>query len=360
VRADRVAGAGATAPRAADAVAPAAPVAQVSDADYQEALDNQRALSEARQELGNAQLELENRNIFQRGWDFVTGGDDAKEQRIGELEQAVADLEAEEAKLPPDAVAQARLTVFEERLAAIEATQGKGEAARLARQTYYNSDVWNGAAGTGKASEAEIDAAGFPRGAWHSGAATDGYDGEMQTRDGNVVDMGHVACALDWQVNGRGGFPNPFDANAVTLTGDLASAILRTPAGGDPAAAIDAEGDADWNGDLDGNNLAKRLADDPDASLADTVRGYYSGDYRDRIDEWATHSKYVERSDDGVPLRDADGHYVLDRDQLQRDANGFAVLLSQGGTLNPLNRFEDRAVIDAWADWFAEQPQTLE
>lgn len=184
----RVGGAG-TAPRTADvaSIAQAAPVAQVGDADYQEALENQRALSEARQELGNAQLELENRSFLQRGWDFVTGGDDEKEQRVEELMQGVADLEAEEAKLPPDAVAQARLTVFGERLAAVEQAEGKGEAARLARQTYYNSDVWNGAAGTDKASEGEINAAGFPRGAWHSGAATDGFDGEMQTRDGTVV-----------------------------------------------------------------------------------------------------------------------------------------------------------------------------
>ena len=49
----------------------------------------------------------------------------------------------------------------------------------------------------------------------------------MRSPAGERIDMGHVACALDWQVN-----PSPthdllVDLEEVTLTGDLAAAVPR-------------------------------------------------------------------------------------------------------------------------------------
>lgn len=327
----------------------------------QEAVALERELSEARQALGQAQQRLEQRNLLQKGWDWLSNGDEAQEEEIEQLQGRVDALEAKEARLPQDAVERARFTVFNERLAELEATQGKGAAAQLARQTYYNSGVWNGAAGTPPATPGQINAAGFPRGEYNGSEAVGGFGGEMRDPDGNPVDMGHVACALDWQVNAHrlsGVYGNPFDANAVTISGDVASAMVNTPIGPDAAKrareAIAAEGDADWNGDIDGQNLAHRLASDPGASLTDTVRGYYGGDQQRRIDEWATHSKYVRRDEAGVPLRDPHGNYQLDRDRLQGDAHNFANLLSKGAALIPGNDYAEREVVDAFGAWLRQ------
>lgn len=343
-------------PRGVEAVEPAG-----DDVDAA-ALANQRELSDARQALGDAQLELEGRNPLRRGWDALVPGKTDGEERVEELEARVRELEEAEDALPREAVERARFTVFNERLAELEAEHGTETAARLARQTYYNSDVWNGAALTGKASEGEINAAGLPHGDYSGGIAVGGYGGAMRTPDGRPVDMGHVAAALDWQVNDHGGHGNPFDENAITLSGDIASAIKRTEGADDAEAAaeaaIGAEGDADWNGDIDGNNLAHRLEQNEGQTLAETLSGYYdSGDYEQRVDEWATHSKYIERDEQGVPLREADGSYVVDEDELRGNANGFLKLLTKGKSLLPTTDYADREVVDAWVEWLDAQPR---
>ncbi len=322
----------------------------------QKALDVERQLSEARQALGREQLAHEDRNVLRKGWDWLTDGDKEQREKIERLEQRVKDLEAVSAQLPREHVEAARFVVFNERLAAVEKEHGKGAAATLARQTYYNSAAWNGGAGTEPASPGAINAAGFPRGDYHSGIAAEGYDGEMRDPSGKKVDMGHVAAALDWEVNkGRlaNQYGNPLDANSVTISGDVASAMANTPVGPDAAArarqAIADEGDGDWHGDIDGQNIAHRLASDPDASLADTVRGYYDGPHERRIDEWATHSKYIQRDGAGVPKRDAGGNYVLDRAQLQKDAHHFADLIGKG--ILPGRDFAEAEVMDAFEAW---------
>jgi hypothetical protein len=340
-----------------------------NDPAYRQALDTQRKLSELRQQAGKLQLELDNRNLFQKARDAITGGDDAKEAQIAKLKTDIAALETVEKAQPQNAVERARFTVFNERMATLEKELGKSGAATIARQTYYNSAVWNVGGGTLPASEAQVLAAGLPHDPNYSGGqAVGGYSGRMRTPDGKEVDMGHVAAALDWQVNADRvpdnywvpgvpptRIPNPFTLDTVTLTGDVGSAVKNTAAGDNVASRADTairnEGTEDWNGDIDGLNLANRLRQNPNLSITDALKGYYgTGQYQNRIDEYATHSRYIQRDANGVPQRDAQGDYVVDRDKLAREAKGFAVILDPRAINNP-----SKDVADAWVRWFKTQ-----
>lgn len=347
-------------------------VSQVNnDPAYRQALQTQQQLSQLRQEAGKLQLELDNRNPLSKVWDGVTGGDDAKEARVAELRQQITALEQTERSQPADAVERARFTVFTERMASLERELGKSGAATIARQTYYNSPVWNAGAGTSEASQAQIMAAGLPHDPTYiDGLASGGYGGRMRTPDGKEVDMGHVACALDWQVNADRIpstinlnpivvppvlVPNPFNLETVTLTGDVASAVRNTAAGANANTradtAIGREGNEDWYGDIDGLNLANRLRQNPNASIADTLNGYYStGQYQNRMDEFATHSRHIVRDQNGVPQRDENGHYKVDRDTLSREAYAFSIILNPKSINNPAGE-----VTDAWTRWFNQE-----
>jgi len=291
-----------------------------NDPAYRQALDTQRQLSALRQEAGRLQLGLDNRSLFQKGRDAITGGDDATEARIARLRQDIAGLENVERAQPQDAVERARFTVFNERMATLERELGKSGAATIARQTYYNSAVWNVGGGTLPASEAQVLAAGLPHDPNYSGGqAVGGYSGRMRTPDGREVDMGHVAAALDWQVNADRvpdnywlpgipptRIPNPFTLETVTLTGDVGSAVKNTAAGNNVArradTAIANERNEDWYGDIDGLNLANRLRQNPNMSLTQALNGYYgTGQYQNRIDEFATHSRHIQRDANGRP-----------------------------------------------------------
>lgn len=343
-----------------------------NDPAYRAALDTQRQLSTLRQQAGRLQQELDNRNIFSKGWDAISGGDDAREAQVAQLKQQISALEQTERSQPAEAVERARFTVFNERMATLEQEVGKSDAARLARQTYYNSAVWNAGGGTSAASEADILAAGLPHAPdYQGGMAVGGYSGRMRTPDGTEVDMGHVAAALDWQVNADRvpdsfrlsyvppvSIPNPFTLDTVTLTGDVGSAVKNTAAGDNAAAradtAISREGNEDWNGDIDGLNLANRLRQNPNLSITDALNGYYgTGEDRNRIHEFATHSRYIQRDANGVPQRDANGHYVVDRDKLASEAKAFAIVLDV-----PIPRSINNPsgeVADAWTRWFNQQ-----
>ncbi|QRO00360.1 hypothetical protein JRI60_15670 [Archangium violaceum] len=346
-------------------------VAQVgNDPAYQEALKTQRELSGLRQQLGRVQLELENRNPFEKARDAITGGDNGKEKQIQDLKAKISALENVERAQPAEAVERARFTVFMDRMGELEKTMGKGEAATIARQTYYNSTVWNVGGGTPfGASEGAINAAGLPHDPNYSGGmAVGGYSGRMRTPDGQEVDMGHVACALDWQVNEKRvpdnyllptlpptRIPNPFNLQTVTLTGDVASAIKNTARGDNAGAradtAIGNEGKEDWYGDIDGLNLANRLAQNPNQSLTQVLGDYYGkGQYQNRIDEFATHSRYIQRDGQGQPLRDAQGHYVVDKQKLESEAYAFANILSPKSINNPSGE-----VVNAWSRWFNQE-----
>ena len=339
-------------------------VTKVDNASYRQALDTQRRLSGLRQEAGRLQLGLDTRGIF-----AITGGGHATKARIAQLKRDIAALEKVEHAQPLDAVGHARFTVFHARIATLEHELGKGCAATIARQTYYNSEAWNVAAGSWPASEAKVLAAGLPRGPDYSThQAVGGYRGTMLTPDGREVDMGHVAAALDWQVNADSvpdsyltpslpphRIPNPFTLDTVALTGDVASAVRNTPNGDNAArradAAIAKEGDADWNGDIDGLNLANRLQRSPNMSITQALNGYYgTGQYQRRIDEFATHSRYIQRDANGRPQRDAQGDYAVNRDLLAFEAHGFSLLLDPRSINNPA-----REVADAWVRWFKAQ-----
>ncbi|HZH14253.1 MAG TPA: hypothetical protein VE057_07830 [Archangium sp.] len=339
-------------------------VNKVNNASYRQALDTQRRLSGLRQEAGRLQLGLDNRGLF-----AITGGGPATKARIAQLKRDIAALEKVERAQPRDAVGHARFTVFNERIATLERELGKGGAATIARQTYYNSEAWNVGAGSWPASEAKVLAAGLPRGPDYSAnQAVGGYRGTMLTPDGREVDMGHVAAALDWQVNAARvpdsyltptlpphRVPNPFTLDTVALTGDVASAVRNTANGNNvarrAAAAIAKEGDADWNGDIDGLNLANRLQRNPNMSITQALNGYYgTGQYQRRIDEFATHSRYIQRDANGRPQRDAQGDYAVNRDLLAFEAHGFSLLLDPRSINNPA-----REVADAWVRWFKAQ-----
>ncbi len=276
----------------------------------------------------------------------------------------------------------------------LEQQYGKEKAITLARQTYYNSDVWNLAAGSEKASDDQVLALGLPHkpGEKDNGPFSGGYMGPMRTLDGQPVDMGHVLCGMDWQINkdrapdslkvddltravGHGevgkvlkeyigdkaSIPNPFDLGFVTLEGDLGSAVKESLGGTSPDDAVAEEGDYDWNSDLDGLNLAKRLETHPNQSLADALGGYYdSGEYKNRADEFATHSEYVKRDGNGQPVKDKNGHYEMDTEKMAEDSFLAGLLLSKGdpkvlagGVLDKLNPFSDKAedVAESFEKW---------
>ena len=65
---------------------------------------------------------------------------------------------------------------------------------------------------------------------------------------------------------------------------------------------------------------------------------------------------HIERDEQGVPLREADGSYVVDEDELRGNANGFLKLLTKGKSLLPTTDYADREVVDAWVEWLDAQP----
>jgi hypothetical protein len=349
-------------------MASAPPPGGSMSADAQ-ALATQRRLSELRQAAGRLQRRLDDRGILQWGRDAITHEAEATEATIDQLKQGIAALENSERAQPQDAVERARFTVFIERMSKLELELGKSGAATIARQTYYNSLVWNGGGGSSSASDAEVLAAGLPHEPDYSGGlSVGGYGGRMRTPDGIEVDMGHVAAALDWQVNAnrvpRGytnlldplhPIPNPFTLDTVTLTGDVASAVRNTARGKDTARradlAIAREGNEDWYGDIDGLNLANRLRRKPTQSITQALKDYYSaGQYKKRIDEFATHSRYIRRDAQGTPQRDAEGAPVVNSDLLAREAYAFSLLLDPRSINNA-----SKEVADAWVRWFKAQ-----
>lgn len=364
-------------PRSANTAA----VQQVNgDPAYQQALQTQRELSTLRQQMGTLQLELDNRGVGQKIGDLFSDADERKQEQINQLQQQITALEQTEATQPQDAVERARFTVFNERMAQLEAQLGKEGAATIARQTYYNSDVWNNAAGTEPASAAAINAAGLPHEPGNNAdAAVGGFSGHMRTPDGREVDMGHVAAALDWQVNASRipdnfaipqawnlvSIDNPFNLNAVTVMGDVASAMTQTDRNGNLAAnadtAIAGQQDYDWNGDIDGLNLANRLRQDPNLSITDALNGYYgTGQYQNRINEYATHGDYIRRDSSGAPLRDAQGNYQVDTQRLANEGREFAEILDRdvGGILGvSQGDYPATEVSEAWARWLNSQPR---
>ncbi|QSQ14159.1 hypothetical protein [Myxococcus landrumensis] len=343
------------------------------------ALRTQRDLSGARQQLGKDQHALEGRERklaeARRGFNDRTATpaqvkqltelhkavNDARKQ-VESSEKKVSQLEKEEAgqvAASPQAVEKARFQVFTERFAELEKVHGKEKAATLARQTYYNSPAWNAGRGSSPASKADINAAGLPHDPKYvPGLAVSGYSGESRTPDGKQVDLGHVAAAIDWQVN-KDKVPsslNPFNLDTVTLTGDVASAINRvrdgTNAGTSLAAAIKSEGDGDWNGDIDGLNIAKRLANNPGASIGQTLKDYYgTGAYQNRVDEFAKHSKYIQRDANGTPGRTASGAYAVDTQKLAQEAKSFARVLGLGGYVDEGTAL---GVAKAWEQWLSQ------
>lgn len=351
-------------------------------------LETQEKLSKARQALGE--------------WELRGSPDESTQVR---WENEVAALEAEEKAQfdDPDLkddVEKAQFVVLEKRMGELEQKYGKKEAITLARQTYYNSDLWNVAGGSKKASDVQVLALGLPHtpGKKDDSPVVGGFKGQMRSADGQPVDMGHVLCGMDWQVNkdrvpkelkvkdvasalgedaeavkkvlkyipGSNGvtMPNPFDLDFVTLKGDLGSAVKRRfLEDASPDAAIAAEGSYDWNGDLDGLNLAHRLETNPNQSAADALKSYYdSGESKNRLDEAATHSKYFKRDDKGIPQRDDKGHYKMDTDKMASDAFVVALMLghngeiAKDGVLDKLNPFQDKAkdVAKAFERWVGQ------
>jgi hypothetical protein len=329
----------------------ATPVAPIDGVDPQ-VLQTQEKLSQARQKLGD--------------W-HLRGSPD--ESTLVQLENEVAELEAQEKaqfENPDlkDDVEKAQFAVLQKRMGELEQEHGKEQAVTLARQTYYNSDLWNLAGGSEKASDAQVLALGLPHtpGDKDTGVAAGGFRGQMRTPDGQPVDMGHVLCGMDWQLNKDripkklsvddlakaaekegladileklpGGGPdidNPFTLDFVTLEGDLGSAVASRYGGESADKAVAEESDYDWNSDLDGLNLAKRLETNPNQSLSDTLNAYYgNGEYKNRVDEYATHGKYVKRDGNGQPVRDEAGHYKMDIEAMAEDGIYGGIILSRG------------------------------
>ena len=364
-------GHGVALPRAFDAASvadrvdgPLKPTAVFAARVNRVALSVQRELSKARIALGEADLALQRRpNPSERV--ALTGRRDAAQRNV-DLWARREDRQMAQPLLVPE-VEKARFVVTLERLAELEAERGATEAARIARQTYYAGFAWDRVAGDGitafpspfrktthTPSEAQLDAAGLPHGKWNTDNAAGGYDGSMRTPDGVAVDMGHAFCGIDWQVNqrhARGGWT----IEAVTLGGDLASAMARTKSAGmrDAANAFADETDSDYNGDIDGLNIAKRLEVASSTTMSRVIAGYYaSGGAPTRIEELARTSRYVIRDANGTPKRTRDGRYALDAKAIRKDTGWLARLMSAWALrFEPIKQPKQNAVIEAFAHW---------
>ncbi|MBL8956570.1 MAG: hypothetical protein JNK82_37695 [Myxococcaceae bacterium] len=308
-----------------------------------QALTTQRELSAARQQLGQLQQRRERQPVLML--------DLATDRQIAQLQEKVSALEKLEASQPEKSVLKARFTVFNERMGELEKTLGKSQAATIARQTYYNGPTWNAPSGTMPATIGAINAAGLPHGKFNPNIAAGGFEGEMMTPDGKAVDMGHVSAALDWQVNRHLGLSE----GEVTVVGDLGSAMRNTSSSSPSAKAadeaLDIEGPGDWNGDLDGQNLANRMRQNPNLSITDALKGYYgTGDHKNRVNEWASHSPYIVRNADGRPALDREGNFQF-TPQLKADSEAFLKKLTLYRQ-DPKDK-DGQGVIDAFGRYLA-------
>ncbi|HLT31007.1 MAG TPA: hypothetical protein VK013_13280 [Myxococcaceae bacterium] len=314
-----------------------------------EALRVQQELADTRRALGAA-LEQEGELARRAEGDGVLA--DANGQRltalateINALRAQLSALEASEASQPREDVERARFEVFLDSFDALERSRGPEVASRLSRQAWYNDRKFNVAAGTSAASESDLLKTGFPRSPL------------MRSPSGDQIDMGHLTCALDWQLN-----PSPthgllVDLEEVTLTGDLAAAAQHLAAtGGDPLASLDAQaGRADLLGDVDGLNLAARLRSNPGSDVGGLLRDYYAtGSDADRLDELASHSRLFKRDASGAALQDEAGRWILDREVISEKVRTFTttlMLLEYGSTSGALPKVSDSvdAILEAWA-----------
>ena len=91
------------------------------------------------------------------------------------------------------------------------------------------------------------------------------------------------------------------------------------------------------------------------------MKSYYgSGEYKNRVDEFATYSGFVKRDGNGQPIKDKNGHYELDTKAIANAGVVTGILLSKGGIaddvlkegLNPFSD-EDKAkeVAEAFERW---------
>ncbi len=298
-------------------------------------------LIKARQALGNAEQQLAfDKLLAQRDpfwglmpWNWGKLGQDQK--RVDQLTQDLAHKTQEEsAELQTFGAAQvetARFQVFGEQLTYLENKYGKSTAARLAREVYYNDPHWDVASMSPPADEATLLQTGLPP----------KDDALMMAPNGDPVDMSHVAVAMDWQLNPPSilGIKSPVDIQDATLVGDLAQSSINTAVSFADAKKTDAkaslgdiakttfEGYANRPqllGDIDGLNLASRLGQNPNARLSDLFNAYYSGGGPNgRMDELAASSPFI-RKNGSVPVRDAQGNYVLDMGKLTDATMQFA------------------------------------
>jgi hypothetical protein len=336
----------------------------------------QQDLVETREQLGNAMETLARDQALARNplwWLFHQGAVNQDQQRIdhlnGQLNGLLSDQTAETAKFGAAQVETARFQAFSQQLGVLEKKYGKKEAARLARQVYYDSGVWDLNTNSLPASSAARLATGLP---------PKNEAQSMMTPNGQVIDMTHVAVAMDWALNPpRLSGMNPADA---TLVGDLAQTSLNTAVSAknfhniQDAAASNFGTYASTNqlrGDIDGLNLAARLSQDPKASLSDTFNAYFQAGPSDPIGEFAASSPFVERDQNG-PVVNSSGNYVTDLPVLANATIQFARYIRDGERLEDAGkgnygsvdsaRVTDKqidqaaaAVMGQWVQWFNQE-----
>jgi len=325
----------------------AAAARQVLGGAPPEALRVQHQLSETRQRLG-AVLEQQAGLQQQAGDAVLAGAHEASLKRLsGEeaaLRGALATLQQAEAAQPRADVERASFEVFFERFEALEKAQGPEAAARLARQTWYNDRKFNVAGGSRPATEAQLLKAGFPTSA------------TMRSPSAERIDMGHVACALDWELNPSVYHGLLVDLEQVTFTGDLAAAAQAVAERGlDGEAALDQQAGApDLLGDYDGLNLAARIRADRTRDVSAHLRAYYADGPEDRLGELAQHSRFFIRDPAGSPQRDAEGRLRVDRSALTEAVRTFTQRLDvvgyggQGVSESELHAAVE-VILDTWA-----------
>lgn len=321
------------------------------------ALRLQRELSVARVAAGEAERAYRAAPFWSASRKELRATRDARQADVRSLETR----EAEQAAVMLPDVQKARFQVLLERLPVLEAKVGTNEAARLARQTYYAGPAWDGVAAAGRvrmATRWEIQEAGLPHGIFNEWNAAGGFDGDMRMPDGTPVDVGHMFCGVDWQVNGRVA-KGAWSIEAVTIGGDLSTAMASITSATAEAgrAALSGELGFDMNGDLDGLNIAQRLAKSPGTSMSSAVAAYYGRGLR-RVNEYVTHAKWIVRNADGTPKRTRYGGYELDHATFRRNTGWMANLIRVwNGRMSTVSRAEQDAVIDAFAEWLRENSQ---
>jgi hypothetical protein len=276
-----------------------------------------------------------------------------------------------QAALTVDEVERARLPVLITRISQLEKQYAwqPGYAVQLARQAYYNGEMYSAASGAMEIPTGLIALTGVPHGELHPDG-NGGYIADIRAPNGERVDFGHLLCAVDFNAPyprvgstetywrnpvtyGNDWYPNLANhGGMVSLAGDLGTAAndLREH-GLDGWTALMHQGHEDMRGDVDGLNVSRLVNDHGwpgETPLASTLLDYYYGSSTDTYTGRA--SLFIYTSQYTLDFRGIGGGYQIN-DYLASDVAKVAIVFSLMGHGNVDGAVGTMEVVSAFREW---------